>query len=111
MAGAFGFEKEHYGISMKAGERVLLPRVRQAAPGTLIISNGFSCREQIAQGAKRHTFHLAEILDRGFQSERKRPPGCPRTTTSRGLTHVFNVINEESRLLQQRRCHRSFTAA
>jgi Fe-S oxidoreductase len=58
MAGPFGFEKEHYGISMKAGERVLLPCVRQAAPGTLIISNCFSCREQIAQGAKRHTFHF-----------------------------------------------------
>jgi hypothetical protein len=111
MACAFGFEKELYGLSMKAGERVLLPRVREAALGTLIISDGFSCREQIAQGAKRHTSHLAEIFGPGLQSERTGPPGCPRTTTSRGLTHVFNVINEESRLLQQRRCHRSFTAA
>jgi Fe-S oxidoreductase len=54
MAGAFGVEKEHYGISMKAGERVQLPRVREAALGTLIISDGFCCREQIAQSAKRH---------------------------------------------------------
>jgi Fe-S oxidoreductase len=48
-AGAFGFEKELYGLSMKAGERVLLPRVPEAALGTLIISDGFSCREHIAQ--------------------------------------------------------------
>ena len=82
MAGAFGFEKELYGLSMKAGERVLLPRVREAALGTLIISDGFSCREQIAQGAKRHTSHLAEILDLAFkvsaQDHRVAPARPPR---------------------------------
>src|SRR5207237_10351376 len=53
MAGAFGFERGHYDVSMKAGERVLLPRVREAAEDTLIITDGFSCREQIAQGTGR----------------------------------------------------------
>jgi hypothetical protein len=47
---------------MKAGERVLLPKVRDAEKDTLIISNGFSCREQIAQGTERKALHLAEIL-------------------------------------------------
>jgi hypothetical protein len=79
---------------------------------TLLLSEfRFSCREQIAQGAKRHTFRLAEILDLAFKVIAQDHRVYPRTTTSRGLTHVFNVINEESRLLQQRRCHRSFTAA
>jgi len=62
MAGAFGFEKQHYDISMKIGERVLLPLVRDANDDTLIIANGFSCREQIEQATGRETLHLAEVL-------------------------------------------------
>jgi Fe-S oxidoreductase len=62
MAGAFGFEREKYEISRAIGERVLLPAVREAAPETLIVSDGFSCREQIAQLTGRRAFHLAEIL-------------------------------------------------
>jgi Fe-S oxidoreductase len=62
MAGAFGFEREKYEISKAVGERVLLPLVRQAAPETLIASDGFSCREQIAQLTGRRALHLAEIL-------------------------------------------------
>jgi Fe-S oxidoreductase len=67
MAGAFGFEKEHYDVSLKAGERVLLPRVREAAQDTLIITDGFSCREQIAQATRRPARHLAEIVDMAFK--------------------------------------------
>jgi Fe-S oxidoreductase len=62
MAGSFGFERDKYQISRAIGERVLLPAVREAAPETLIVSDGFSCREQIAQLAGRRAFHLAEIL-------------------------------------------------
>jgi Fe-S oxidoreductase len=62
MAGAFGFEKDHYAISMRIGERVLLPAVRQADQETLIIADGFSCREQIEQSTDRHTLHLAQVL-------------------------------------------------
>ncbi|MDQ3944846.1 MAG: heterodisulfide reductase-related iron-sulfur binding cluster, partial [Actinomycetota bacterium] len=61
MAGAFGFEASHYGVSMACGERVLLPAVRQAPAGTLLIADGFSCREQIAQGAGQRSVHLAEV--------------------------------------------------
>jgi hypothetical protein len=62
MAGSFGFEPDKYGISIAIGELELLPAVRQAPPDWLIIANGFSCREQIAQGTERHALHLAEVL-------------------------------------------------
>jgi len=62
MAGSFGFEKDKYAISMAVGELELLPAVRQAAPDSLIIADGFSCREQIAQGTGRHAMHLAEVI-------------------------------------------------
>ncbi len=62
MAGAFGFEREHYDIAMQCGERVILPAVRAADPDTLIIADGFSCREQIAQGTRRTALHLADVL-------------------------------------------------
>jgi Fe-S oxidoreductase len=62
MAGAFGFEAAHFDVSMKIGERVLLPAVRAAAADTLVLADGFSCREQIAQGTDRRSLHLAEVL-------------------------------------------------
>ncbi|MGH9405759.1 MAG: FAD-binding and (Fe-S)-binding domain-containing protein [Terriglobia bacterium] len=69
MAGGFGFEKEHYDISMKVGERALLPAVRQADPETLIIANGFSCREQISQTTDRKALHLAQVIQMGLHPE------------------------------------------
>lgn len=62
LAGSFGFEQEKYKISMTIGERVLLPRVRDAQRDTLIITDGFSCREQIMHGTQRKALHLAEVL-------------------------------------------------
>jgi len=63
MAGAFGFEKgEHYDVSIKCGERVLLPKVRSADADTLLVSNGFSCREQISQTTDREALHIAQVL-------------------------------------------------
>jgi len=63
MAGSFGFERgEHYEVSIRCGERVLLPAVRQAPRDALIVADGFSCREQIAQGTGRRVFHLAQVL-------------------------------------------------
>jgi Fe-S oxidoreductase len=64
MAGAFGFERgEHYELSMKIGERFLLPAIRSAAEDTLLIADGFSCREQISQSTGRRALHLAQVLD------------------------------------------------
>ena len=62
MAGAFGFEAEHYDVSIACGERVLLPAVRQAGKDTLIIADGFSCREQVSQCTDRVPLHIAEVL-------------------------------------------------
>ncbi len=62
MAGSFGFEHDKYDISMAIGELELLPAVRQAPADWLVIADGFSCREQIAQGSDRHALHLAEVL-------------------------------------------------
>ncbi len=62
MAGAFGFEREHRDVSLAIGERNLLPAVRAAASDTLILADGFSCREQIRQETGRHALHLAEVL-------------------------------------------------
>lgn len=62
MAGSFGFEKGKYDVSIAAGERKLLKAVREASPSTLIIADGFSCREQIRQTTGRHALHLAEVL-------------------------------------------------
>jgi FAD/FMN-containing dehydrogenase/Fe-S oxidoreductase len=62
MAGSFGFESDKYEVSVDIGGRVLLPAVRQAAKDTLIIADGFSCREQIAQQTNRQALHLAEVI-------------------------------------------------
>jgi FAD/FMN-containing dehydrogenase len=62
MAGSFGFESEHYDVSVAVGERRLLPAVRQADDNTLIIADGFSCREQIADLTDRGALHLAQVL-------------------------------------------------
>lgn len=62
MAGSFGFEQDKYDVSIAVGELELLPAVRQAPADCLIIADGFSCREQIAQCTDRHALHLAEVI-------------------------------------------------
>lgn len=71
MAGAFGFEQSHYDMSIKCGERVLLPKVRDPKAQTIVLADGFSCREQIMQTTKRQALHPAEVMkmamdDRGY---------------------------------------------
>jgi Fe-S oxidoreductase len=65
MAGSFGFDKRKYDVSMKIGERVLLPAVRNADEDTLIVATGYSCREQILQATGRRALHPAEVLALG----------------------------------------------
>jgi Fe-S oxidoreductase len=62
MAGSFGFEAAKYEVSMRCAERALLPAVREAGPDELVIANGYSCREQIAQSSGREALHLAQVL-------------------------------------------------
>jgi Fe-S oxidoreductase len=77
MAGAFGFEKEKYDVSKAIGELELLPAVRQAPTDWLIVADGFSCREQIAQETDRHAFHLAEVLQMALRESTETPEGYP----------------------------------
>lgn len=62
MAGSFGFEAEKYDVSIACGERVLLPAVRNVDKDTLVIADGFSCQEQIAQQTERYALHVAQVI-------------------------------------------------
>jgi FAD/FMN-containing dehydrogenase/Fe-S oxidoreductase len=78
MAGPFGFDANHYDVSIKVGERALLPKVRSADKSTIIVADGFSCREQISQTTNRQAMHPAQVLkmafdDRGRDRQDARP--------------------------------------
>ena len=75
MAGSFGFERDHYDVSVAVGERVLLPAVRDASLDTLIVADGFSCREQISQLTGRQALHLADLLRLALRTGPHGPPG------------------------------------
>ncbi|MDQ4071476.1 MAG: 4Fe-4S dicluster domain-containing protein, partial [Actinomycetota bacterium] len=62
MAGSFGYERDKHEISMRVGERAILPAVRDADRDTLVLADGFSCRSQIVDGTGRRALHLAEVL-------------------------------------------------
>ena len=75
MAGSFGFEDGKYDVSMAIGELELLPAVRQAPAESLIVADGFSCREQIAQGTDRQALHLAQVIQMALHEGTKGPGG------------------------------------
>ena len=62
MAGSFGYEKEHYDLSVQIAEDRLLPALRAAEPGATIVANGFSCRHQIADLGKVNAVHWVQTL-------------------------------------------------
>jgi FAD/FMN-containing dehydrogenase/Fe-S oxidoreductase len=62
MAGAWGYERGHYDVSMACGERVLLPRVREAAEDELVVTAGFSCRSQVEHATERKALHVAQVI-------------------------------------------------
>jgi Fe-S oxidoreductase len=66
MAGAFGYEAEHYDVSMRMAEASLLPAVRAAEKDTLLVADGTSCRHQIKDGAAREALHVARVLERAL---------------------------------------------
>jgi len=66
MAGSFGYEAEHYEVSMRMAEASLLPAVRKASPETLVVADGTSCRNQIEHGAQRQAIHVARVLERAL---------------------------------------------
>jgi Fe-S oxidoreductase len=70
MAGPFGFDAGKFDVSQRVGERVLMPAVRRTGSDTLIVADGFSCREQIAQATGRKTIHLAEVMQLALRQGR-----------------------------------------
>lgn len=69
MAGSFGYEHEHYDLSMKVGELVLFPAVRESEPDTVIAASGTSCRQHIGHGTGRRAIHPAEVLFDALKEE------------------------------------------
>ena len=63
MAGAFGYEAEHYEVSMKMGELGVLPAVRAVGDDVVIVADGTSCRQQIRDGTGRRAMHVARVLE------------------------------------------------
>lgn len=89
MAGSFGFERDKAAVSVAIGELVLLPAVRAAASDCLVIADGYSCREQIAQCTDRHALHLADVVRMalaGTVSERSAAPAA-REANHHAVSH------------------------
>jgi Fe-S oxidoreductase len=92
MAGSFGYESDKYDVSVACGERALLPRVRKEPLTTVIIADGFSCKEQIAQQSNRQALHLAEVMQMGLHNG---PQGnCPeeRLMQSRKARQKWSMV-------------------
>jgi len=99
MAGSFGFEEDKYDISLKCGERALFPAVRKSGVSTLVMADGFSCREQIQQDTPRHALHLAEVMHLALREDD-------------GLRHMYPETEIVSRRKagQRRSMRRAFVA-
>ncbi|MGI8727884.1 MAG: (Fe-S)-binding protein, partial [Solirubrobacterales bacterium] len=75
LAGSFGFEADHHQISVEIAEQALLPAFREAAPETLLISDGFSCKTQVAQLSDRRPLHLAQVIAMAMDEGSRGPSG------------------------------------
>ena len=75
MAGSFGFESEHHEISVKIGERRLLPAVRDAGLDTLVVADGFSCKSQIEELTERRALHTAQLVKMALDHGPSGPAG------------------------------------
>ena len=73
LAGSFGFEREKYALSMDIGERVLFPAVRETPEDTLLLADGFSCREQVMHATGRQPLHIAQVLRMALAQDANRP--------------------------------------
>ncbi len=69
MAGSFGFNKDHYELSMKVAEDKLLPLLRAAPADAIVVTNGFSCREQIEHGSDRRPIHIAQLVLQALEGQ------------------------------------------
>jgi len=102
LAGSWGFEEGHHELSMRIAEEGLLPKVREAAPHTLVVADGFSCKTQIEEGSGRKALHVAEVMNlarqngRGALHEGRRPDDCvgqpPRPGRRRQVQRAFAAV-------------------
>ena len=84
MAGSFGYEAEHYDISMTVGRDRLFPAV-DAEPDAIVAATGTSCREQIAHGTERHAWHPVELVAQAWHpASAGAGPGAERQAARRG---------------------------
>jgi Fe-S oxidoreductase len=88
MAGSFGFEEDKYETSVAIGDRAVLPAVRQAGLATLVMADGFSCKEQIAQQTPRHALHLAEVMQMAIDQGDALPTMYPEQASVRKRTEA-----------------------
>jgi Fe-S oxidoreductase len=116
LAGNFGFERGHHEMSMKIGESGVLPAVREAAPSSLLLADGFSCRTQIEQGATgRQALHLAEVLALGLDgplpSDRPerlaRRPAAPSRSARWAATATVGTLTATAALAAVRHLRRA----
>jgi Fe-S oxidoreductase len=91
MAGSFGLEAHKYAVSVACGERVLLPAVRRAGAGTLLVADGYSCREQIDQCTGREALHLAEVLQKALPSAAEAERAGARSSRRRSREETIPV--------------------
>ena len=94
MAGSFGFEIDHYEMSVKCGERILLPRVRETPQEVMLIADGFSCREQIGQLANRRALHTTEVLVKVLREGSHKNPEGEKVQSP----HTVPEMQEQSQL-------------
>jgi FAD/FMN-containing dehydrogenase/Fe-S oxidoreductase len=95
MAGSFGYEKDKYPVSVACGERALLPEVRRTGLSTIIMADGFSCKEQISQATNREALHLAEVMQLAIRDGEHGPVGVypeAHITTPRKLAQKRSMI-------------------
>jgi Fe-S oxidoreductase len=99
MAGSFGLEPDKYDISIAVGELELMPAVRRAPPDWLIIADGFSCREQIAQGSLRQALHLAEVMQMALNltGESRSQQSHPYPESAPARRHEAEVLQSMKR--------------
>jgi len=81
-------QRDRYEVSMAIGEQVLLPRVRAAGEGTLIVADGYSCREQIRQSTRRVALHPAQVLALGLDEHGGGPAVDAAPATGREARHA-----------------------
>src|SRR4029079_18537208 len=105
MAGSFGFEPDHYEGAIGVRDRVLLSKVREVSPETLIVTDGFSCREQIRQCTDRDAMHIAEVIEMAAGSKSSypnQPAYVPVVRVAATLIAAATLIGSTIRFLSRR---------